>query len=102
MVPFLIVLILAVVGFSISLRANDFNFNTNMKISLMQHYRLMYGDFNVEDISIAGQILFVIASALITLVMMNLLIAIISDTFNRVISENVPLDYLELCKMILE
>lgn len=70
--------------------------------SLTHNYRLMFGDFNVDDYSVAQWILFIIASTFLPLVMLNMLIAIMSDTYARVMGEVVPSDYYELTKLILE
>ncbi len=62
----------------------------------------MYGDFDVDNLDTSGWILFVMGSCLMTLVMLNMLIAIMSDTYARVMSEIVPFDYFELNNLILE
>lgn len=71
--------------------------------SLKHNYRLMFGDFDLQDdISNSGWILFVLSSCLMALVMLNMLIAIMSDTYARVMGDIVPSDYSELNSMILE
>lgn len=62
----------------------------------------MFGDFVVDDYSAAHWILFIISSTLLPLIMLNMLIAIMSDTYGRVMGEVVPSDFFELAKMILE
>ena len=50
-------------------------------------WRLTYGDFAaVEEYSGVEWVFFVISTVLVPLVMMNLLIALISDTFDKVYS----------------
>jgi len=105
MVPFLIVLLSALIGFTISFRAlnSDSTVVSYDFVTALQHnYRLMYGDFNVDDYTDAGWILFVVSSTLMALIMLNMLIAIMSDTYARVMGEIVPSDYNELNNMILE
>lgn len=62
----------------------------------------MFGDFSPDDYHFAGWILFVISSTLLPLTMLNMLIAIMSDTYARVMSEVIPSDFFELTAMILE
>ena len=62
----------------------------------------MFGEFDTEDYRKSDWILFVISSFLMPLVMLNMLIAIMSDTYSRVMSEIIPSDYMELNEMILE
>jgi hypothetical protein len=62
----------------------------------------MYGDFQADDYSATNWVLFLIASTLLPLVMLNMLIAIMSDTYGRVMADIVPSDFYELNKMILE
>jgi hypothetical protein len=50
----------------------------------------MYGDFSPDEYTTANWILFIIASILLPLVMLNLLIAIMSDTYARVMADIVP------------
>lgn len=103
MIPFLIVLFLSVVGFSVSYMALPENDEFSMIDSVKHNYRLMFGDFDLQDdISNSGWILFVVSSCLMTLVMLNMLIAIMSDTYARVMGDIVPSDYAELNDMILE
>ncbi len=89
-------------GFSISLAALELeDMDTTLK-ALGVDYRLMYGDFTVDNNNSPGWILFILASALMALVMLNMLIAIMSDTYARVMGEIVPYDYFEMNNIILE
>ena len=92
----------ALAGFSISycLLQTDPN-KTGITFAFTHNYRLMYGDFE-PDSSPANWILFMFSSLLMPLVMLNMLIAIMSDTYARVMGEIVPSDYRELNSMILE
>jgi hypothetical protein len=62
----------------------------------------MYGDFSPDEYTTANWILFIIASILLSLVMQILLIAIMSDSYARVMTDIVPQDFLELNEMTLE
>jgi hypothetical protein len=101
MIPFFIVLLVALMGFTItfySLQPAPFEFSEALK----SNYRLMFGDFSPDTYSLSNWILFVISSTFLPLVMLNMLIAIMSDTYARVMGEVVPSDFFELTKMILE
>mmetsp|Transcript_47197 Transcript_47197/g.34502 ORF Transcript_47197/g.34502 Transcript_47197/m.34502 type:complete len:162 (+) Transcript_47197:3124-3609(+) len=102
MIPFMIVLIGALLGFSITFTAIKVDSLDNTALSLAHCYDLMYGNFDTENYNIAGWIIFYFASILMTLVMLNMLIAIMSDTYARVMSEIIPSDYYELTTLILE
>ena len=93
MVPFLIVLLIALTGFTITYRALQDDQSEGMMEAFKHNYRLMFGDFQPDNYSSAGWVLFVISSTLMTLVMLNMLIAIMSDTYARVMGQIIPADY---------
>lgn len=64
----------------------------------------MFGDFEIlsDDSSSNDWIFFIICSFFTTIVMMNLLIAIVSDKFEQVMSNIVPSQYRQLCELIHE
>lgn len=62
----------------------------------------MYGDFNPDDYDLPLWLLFVAASLFMPLIMLNLLIAIMSDTYGRVMADIQPIDLVELNNLILE
>eukprot|EP00350_Pseudokeronopsis_sp_OXSARD2_P009067 CAMPEP_0170551974 /NCGR_PEP_ID=MMETSP0211-20121228/9954_1 /TAXON_ID=311385 /ORGANISM="Pseudokeronopsis sp., Strain OXSARD2" /LENGTH=198 /DNA_ID=CAMNT_0010859465 /DNA_START=3153 /DNA_END=3745 /DNA_ORIENTATION=+ len=102
MIAFMIVLAAALVGFSITFTAIKVDDLDNTALSLAHCYDMMYGNFATDNYNTAGWIIFIIASILMTLIMLNMLIAIMSDTYARVMSEIVPSDYYELNSLILE
>jgi hypothetical protein len=107
MIPFIIVLFVALLGFSISSLALDENDEGSIIASLAINYRVMFGDFATDDYDKDPQkysrwIMFFFASLLMTLVMLNMLIAIMSDTYARVMNDIIPKDFSELNKIILE
>ena len=65
-------------------------------------WMLSYGDFDTEGYDTTKWVLFVIATIFLPLMLLNLLIAIVSDTFDRVYSNRVSSDYKELASLILE
>ena len=99
MIPFMIVLIGALLGFTFSYRAlTRYSFNASIK----HNYRVMFGDFDTDDYTNAEWFFFIFSSCLMTLIMLNMLIAIMSDTYAKVMGSIVPSDYQELNNMILE
>ena len=102
MIAFMIVLAAALLGFSITFTAIKVDELDNTALSLAHCYDMMYGNFATDNYNTAGWIIFIIASILMTLIMLNMLIAIMSDTYARVMSEIVPSDYYELNSLILE
>lgn len=64
--------------------------------SIDHAYLLMYGDFDTENYDGASWFLFICASIFMPLVMLNLLIAIMSDTYERVTSGLLEADGKEL------
>ena len=107
MIPFFIVLLIALVGFSISSLALEESVDTTLVSSLATNYRVMFGDFATDDYAtdvqkFARWVLFVCASTLMALVMLNMLVAVMSDTYARVMNDIIPKDFSELNNIILE
>lgn len=75
--------------------------------SIMYTYLIILGGFNVDDFekSIATSVLlvfFFLCTLFNTIVMLNLLIAIISDTFSKVKENQINTSYQEMAAMIAE
>jgi hypothetical protein len=72
--------------------------------SIQNIYLLMYGDFqgSYTSYNVAEWLLFILATIVIPLIMLNLLIAIMSDTYERVTTGMVEADGKELNSLILE
>ena len=63
----------------------------------------MFGDFSTDDYVLTAEwALFIVSSIFMPLVMLNLIIAIMSDTYERVTSGMVEADGKELNSLILE
>lgn len=65
-------------------------------------FLLMYGDFSTDEYNAGMWILFIIASIFMPLIMLNLLIAIMSDTYERVSNTMIEADGNELNSLILD
>lgn len=115
MKTFLFVMFFTIVAFSDSLLTlsngnkgefEDRRFVTGFGDSIIYTYRIILGDFNVEDFNGCGKplvyALFIMCTVFNTIVMLNLLIAIISETFS-VVKENASnASYQEMASMIAE
>ena len=64
--------------------------------------RVLFGDFATKNYDETDWNYFYICSLMSTLLMMNLLIAIISDTYERMMNEKEKLDYFQLCLLVEE
>lgn len=62
----------------------------------------MFGDFGADGFDSHDWGFFTVSSFATTIVMMNLLIAIISDRFEQVMNKIQISQYKELCEVILE
>ena len=65
-------------------------------------YLLGLGEFNLDDLSLAEWGLFILGTVLIQIMMFNLLIAILSETFARVTSEIDESDMIEINNHIID
>ena len=65
---------------------NEMSEDKNFNFYIKSQYRTMFGDFDVDGFSTNEWLVFVLASLIVSIVMMNLLIAIISDEFALVMS----------------
>mmetsp|Transcript_39910 Transcript_39910/g.38464 ORF Transcript_39910/g.38464 Transcript_39910/m.38464 type:complete len:93 (-) Transcript_39910:243-521(-) len=63
---------------------------------------MTYGEFVIENYEAFDWVVFVLATLVMPLVLLNLLIAIMSDTYERVSSGMVEADARELNALILE
>jgi uncharacterized membrane protein len=81
-------------------------FVTSFTDSIIYVYRIILGDFNVEEFgSVAVPLcyaLFIICTIFNTIVMLNLLIAIISESFSNVKSNSTQASFKEMAAMIAE
>lgn len=106
---FAIVLVMGVLTFGISYHILTFEENspTGERIKdffedINHVYLMAFGEYNTDDYKAAHWILFTLALIFIPLVMLNMLIAIMSDTFGRVSSSREEAEGKELNALILE
>ena len=67
---------------------------------LMHVYRLDFGDFSPDDYSPLDTTIFIVAVIIVPLVLFNMLIAIMGDTFDRVKEESGRMDFQEMASLI--
>ncbi len=67
---------------------------------LMEVFRLDFGDFSPEEYSPLAQLVFILGAILVPLVLMNMLIAIMGDTFDRVMEDSSRRDLQELAGLV--
>ena len=69
---------------------------------LLQNYLLMYGDWDTEGLPVHELITLIVLTLLGPLILMNLLIAIISETFNNYNQNREEYDMRELVRLVLD
>ena len=67
---------------------------------LLHVYRLDFGDFNLDNYSALDLAIFILAVLVVPLVFLNMLIAIMGDTFDRVKEESGRRDFQEIAGLI--
>jgi len=100
MVPFFLIMLCAIFIFAVVffiLEVGD-TFTT----ALIHSYILAYGEFNTEDYDTFTGLLFLCASVLNTLILLNLIIAIMGDTYDKVTDIMEIADKKEFATLILE
>lgn len=76
--------------------------NENIFQQILNVYLLCFGEFNLDGYDGQDWTVFIMATILLQLIMLNLLIAIMSDTFARVMDEIEETDGIALNNLILE
>lgn len=69
---------------------------------ILEIYLVVFGEYNIDDYNKYQWALFISTTVILSLIMLNLLIAIMSDTFERVMSEIDISDGIELNNLILD
>ena len=72
------------------------------KDSALLTYQLALGDFDTDDSSTESTALFILSSAFLTILMLNLLISVMGDSFDRVQSNKVRGDIMKKLELIIE
>lgn len=101
-VAFLIILFYAIVAIALVFRALDSGVNTEFFDFLTDSYSIIIGNWNNPTKPEFYSVILLIATMLNPIISLNLLIAILSDTFERVKSNEIVADSQELASMIVE
>lgn len=110
---FLVVLLITIIAFgdsfltlSLGNQAEDDRFVKSFSDAVIYTYRIVLGDFNVDEFGNVGTslvyILFILCTVFNSVVMLNLLVAIISETFSAVKANAYSASYQERAAMIAE
>ena len=109
--PFLIVVIVMLISFTVTFAFQDGTKDVDMdKVweNFKMMYKVMFGNFDTLEKGVEenggkiGWALYFFVTVMIPLVMLNLLIAVISETHSRVMEHQEKSDNLELNQIILE
>ena len=103
MKAFASVMILAICGFSISfdiLSYRDVKEDDTIITSFTHIYRIGFADFKTTDYDIARYVLWLMCSIFLSLIMINMLIAIMSDTYEKIVNAQETSDGQELLDII--
>lgn len=99
--PFVVILLSSVLTFGVIFY--DVRIADTFKIDLLKSYALSYGEFNLGDRYTGYQnSMFVIASLLNTLVLLSLIISLMGDTYDKVISIMEIAELKEFASLIME
>lgn len=97
---FLVVIFLLIVGFAVIFY--QYTEDTNYLNQLLFLHNMVYGDFDIEHFGPVQMVFFAIIALITCVVLLNLLISIMGDTYSRVLENKVPSDGLEKIEIILE
>lgn len=100
-VPFLWILITATFAFAMVFYISA-EYNTSLLDSFYHTYRLNFSDFETDNYGSKQWFVFLTATFINPLVLLNLLIAIMGDTYDRVQSGQEVADAKEISEMIIE
>lgn len=103
MVAFLLLLFYSVISFCVLFLALDYTHEKGGFWYYLEYsYLLELGEFNVKNLSTVNRFSFVISSIIGTIIMLNLLISIMGDTFDRVQEKMTEAGGKILAELILE
>lgn len=99
---FLLILLILTFVFGILIYSATDKSSFTIARALLHAYRINYSDFDTEEYDEILGWLFVIATLFNPLIMLNLLIAVMGDTYDRVRDGLVIADHKEMASLILE
>ncbi|OMJ71186.1 hypothetical protein SteCoe_30682 [Stentor coeruleus] len=99
--PFMLIFITAIAGLVLSYYAESSSVYS-FKELVVNIYSLSYGQFNIDGDTELQKFVFVVASIILTLILLNLIIALMGDVFQQVKSAIDIADRREMASIILE
>jgi hypothetical protein len=101
---FILILVLVIFAYAqITISISDTVDTSTIDALMRQAYVLAYGDFgSFDEFSITKFMVFVVSTFIVPLVMMNLLIALISDSYATIQANQVSTNTRSLAEMLLE
>ena len=103
MIPFMLFVLATTVSLSLLFTSAtpDADLTPHTYLDFLLHvYLLDFGDFDIEDNTSLDLFIFVVAVLVVPLVLLNMLIAIMGDTFDRVREEQGRRDFQEMAGLI--
>ena len=97
---FVVVLFLIIFGFSLIFK--EFNREESYSDHLFDVYLLLYAQMNTADFSLSEKFFLVLVTFILSVMLLNLLIAIMADSFSRVEKRTVLTDSKEKILLIIE
>ena len=103
LIPFMLVLVLSIVAFTDAFYSLNMSYQDEDKIEGMENIRntLFYailntfGEFGTDGLDLTGKLFFILASFVNLIILLNLVIAIISEVFTTVNTERLEAFYME-------
>ena len=108
--PFLIVLILSILAFTDAFFSLNKSYKDENQFESMKSYKdtviyailNTFGEFDTEGFDDIGMIFFILASVVNLIILLNLVIAIISETFNIVNAEKLQSFYMNRAQLLAD
>mmetsp|Transcript_22567 Transcript_22567/g.19560 ORF Transcript_22567/g.19560 Transcript_22567/m.19560 type:complete len:360 (+) Transcript_22567:1882-2961(+) len=97
---FLLIMGMIIMGFSLIFY--QFFDDTSYGDELIFVYNILYGDFDISRHSPSGKIFFAIVSFILSVILLNFIIAIMTDSYEKVQEKNTLADTKEKVSLILE
>ncbi len=95
-------LVLVFIIFGLSLIFKQFDSETPYNIHLLNSYMLLFSNFDLEEISTGTMFYLLITIAVVCIVLLNMLIAIMGNTFGEVEERSTLVDSKEVLELITE
>lgn len=102
MIPFSMVLLFCTFLFSMTFISSTSNTDIDVFAEFFTMYRLNIGDFDTSGYSYLEMVIFVVVSWITNIILLNLIISLMGDTYDRVQTNRTASDQEELLDAIIE